>query len=657
MQELEKSVRYIKGIGPKRGALLKELGIENVRDLLFYFPRRYEDRTHFVPLNQAVVGDFVVIKGRVIAKGVRPTRSIKIFELVIDDKTARLRCIFFNQAYLDSVFKIDDQVIVAGKLELYKRHLQINSPEYEIVNEKEEAIHVGRIVPVYPLTQGLPARSFRAIMHDVTTQYALSIEESLPKQIIDKYNFPARGEALSIIHNPEDMDSLARARNRIIFEEFFLFEVEIAKRIKKRRTNREHAIFRHENHLIDSFKKLLPFELTCSQKKVLNEILHDFSLGFPMNRLLQGEVGSGKTIVAFFALWVAVESCYQGALLVPTEILAEQQYSAIQSFVKNRTIKCALLTGGLKSQERKDILQSISNGEVDVVIGTHALIQKDVQFKKLGLIVIDEQHKFGVRQRAHLRIQKEKPHCLVMTATPIPRTLGLTVYGDLEISTLKELPFGQRRVKTFWITKKKESDVFSFVKERLKKKEQAFIVFPLVEETEKSDLKAATVEFKRLKEKVFQEFHIGLIHGKMDKEKKQKVMNQFRCGDIHLLVSTTVVEVGIDNPNASIIIIEDAERFGLSQLHQMRGRVGRNKNEAYCFLFGEPTTETGKRRLRLMTKTNDGFKIAEEDLYLRGPGEFLGTRQSGLPQFKMAEILRDKEILQTAKNDAFAFVQ
>jgi ATP-dependent DNA helicase RecG len=653
--ELQKSIQYVKGIGPKRSEVFARLGIFTIEDLLYYFPRSYQDRSSFTPLSNPSFDQAVTVKGKVVAKGVHPTRAMKIFELVIDDGHARLWCVFFNQPYLDTTFHVDDEVIVSGTIELYKKRMQMNSPDYEIVRpEENETVHTGRIVPIYPLSEGLTQRALRNSMKKLIDDYGHYITENLPEPIIAAHKLMARNEALASLHFPLNKNQYLAAYTRIVYEEFFLFEKAIAEKIHKRKAEKNFFPIRERSEYREIFCDLLPFTLTHSQQNVICEILKDFTDASPMYRVLQGDVGSGKTIVAAYGLYLAVRSGYQGALLVPTEILAEQHFKTLEALFSKLKICVALLTGSSTKKEKDSICTALKKGKIDVLIGTHALLTDDISFLNLGYVVIDEQHKFGVEQRAVLTSQPKRPHVLVMSATPIPRTLGLALFADLNVSTLRELPHGERTIKTFWINDDKVNQVYNSVKKRLDQGDQAYIVYPLVEESLKTDLKAATDEFVFLSRNVFQGYTLGLVHGKMDKKQKNKIMNDFKNKVIHVLVATTVIEVGIDNSNASMIIIQHAERFGLSQLHQMRGRVGRGKKESFCFLIGNPSTEIGKKRLRLMTKTNDGFKISEQDLFLRGPGEFLGTRQSGLPQFKLADIVKDSDLLEKAKIDAFS---
>lgn len=653
MVSIETSIQYLKGIGPKRFEALKRLGYETIGELFYFFPRRYEDRSHFRPIRTVRIGEFVTIKGEILSINVRPVKRLEIFEMVVGDISGAIHASWFNQGYLKKNFQIGDQIILSGKVEFFNR-LQLSSPEYEVlISDDEETIHTGRITPIYPLTEGLWQRSVRTAMKQLIDQYPNSlVQEFLPQDILSRYHLINLGSAIKNIHFPEKSDLLIQARNRLIFDEFFLFQLAILSKKAKERIARNAFPIPFVQALNLEFEKSLPFKLTQSQKNVIREILEDASKNMPMRRLLQGDVGSGKTLVAIMALLRNIQSGYQGALLVPTEILAEQHYKTILNILKPFKVNIQLLTGSTDEVTRQSIRYQLRNNQPVIVIGTHALLEEDIKFSKLALVVIDEQHKFGVKQRAHLLKGNFSPHLLVMTATPIPRTLGLTLFGDLELSTINEIPSGREPVKTYWITSAKEREIFEFIAKRLKCSEQAYIVFPTIEETEKADVQAATKEYENLRKGIFKDFCVGLVHGRMDSREKDQIMKKFHSGEVQLLVATSVIEVGIDNPQASIIVIENAERFGLSQLHQLRGRVGRGNKTSYCFLFGNPKTDEGKKRLRILTKTNDGFKIAEEDLLIRGPGDFLGTRQHGVPQFALANLVTDYEILKQARNEA-----
>ena len=649
----ETSIQYLKGIGPKRFEALKRLGYETIGELFYFFPRRYEDRSHFRPIRGARIGEYVTIKGEILSMNVRPVKRLEIFEMVVGDSSGTIHATWFNQGYLKKNFQIGEQIVLSGKVEFYNR-LQLNSPEYEVlISDEEETIHTGRITPIYPLTEGLWQRTIRAAMKLLIDHHAASLaHEFLPSEIMRRYPFMEISKAIHNIHFPENSESLSKARERLIFDEFFLFELAVLSRRKKEKIAGTAHSIPMDKTFTSQFEKFLPFKLTASQKKSVHEIQEDMSKDVPMRRLLQGDVGSGKTLVALMALVRNAQAGYQGAFLAPTEILAQQHYKTLSKLLASFNLKARLLTGSTDQITRQDIRYNLKQNKTDILIGTHALIQEGLEFKALSLAVIDEQHKFGVKQRAHLIKGTVSPHLLVMTATPIPRTLGLTLYGDLDISTITELPSGREPIKTYWITQKKEKEVFEFISKKLKGGEQAYIVFPTIEETEKADVQAATKEYDNLRKKAFKDFSVGLVHGRMDSKEKDQIMKKFHAGEIQLLVATSVIEVGIDNPQASIMVIENAERFGLSQLHQLRGRVGRGTKASYCFLFGNPKTDEGKRRLRVLTKTNDGFKIAEEDLLIRGPGDFLGTRQHGLPQFALANLIADYEILKQARKDA-----
>ncbi|MBI4368282.1 MAG: ATP-dependent DNA helicase RecG [Candidatus Omnitrophica bacterium] len=675
METETKSARFIRGIGPKRFEALNRLGVQTIRDLCYFFPRRYEDRAHFESIAHIQPGETVTVCGEVITLGIRPLKQGSIFELIVGDETGTLPAIWFHQAYLKNQFQVGDRIILSGKAERYQGRLQLSSPEYEQIKQEEtDPIHTGRITPIYPLSEGLAQRSLRTAMKEVTDHYVLKeIQEFLPEAVRKKYSLVELPAAIQAMHFPKDSESLEAARRRVIFDEFFLFETILLSRIRSVQLKERAIPLQNSRELLAEFKHVLSFELTPDQEKVIHEIAENTSGEIPMNRLLEGEVGSGKTVVAAFFLFLAARSHLQGALLVPTEILAEQHYQTLKKLYAPLNISAALLTGSLEPSERENVRQRIKKGSVSIVVGTHALLQEEVDFNRLGLVVIDEQHRFGVRQRAKLVLKRPRPHLLVMTATPIPRTLGLTLYGDLDISMIRTLPKGRKNIKTYWISHQKEGEVFDHIRSRvLKKNEQAYILFPIIDEimrpgiTEKSTedeeaelytLNAATKEYERLRKGVFRDVPLGLVHGRLLKKERDLVMEKFHKSEIKILIATSVIEVGIDNPNVTCMVIENAERFGLSQLHQMRGRIGRGNQEASCFLFGNPTTEEGKRRLRIMTKIRDGFTIAEEDLILRGPGEFFGTKQSGIPFFQVASLIRDAELLTVVRDEVKQLLQ
>ena len=658
IHDLTNDIRYVKGIGPKRAEIFNKLGVLTVKDLLCYFPRRYEDRRHFKTMDSVRNDEYVTVRGTVIDIAARTVKKMMLVEALISDSTASIKAVWFNQPYLLRTIEKGVTIVMSGKTEYY-RGLQIRAPEYEILNDPDDdTIHTNRITPLYPLTEGLYQKSVRKVMYQLmVNDWHAGLTDYLPAPIRERYRFPGINETLRAIHFPDEFDMLERARARIVYEEFLFFEIAVVTRFKTNELYANHFPVRDTDGCKNGFTARLPFRLTDDQLRVIDDIFSDLSSAHAMNRLLQGDVGAGKTVVASAALYAMVKNGFQGAFLVPTEILAEQHYRTVRAFLEPYGIRTGILTGSATKAERKNILAAVAQGDVDILIGTHALLEERVVFRSLGLVVIDEQHKFGVMQRAQLIQQRERPHLLVMTATPIPRTLGLTLYGDLTISAIRSLPKGRKEIKTYWIDEAKRNDLYTFLKKKVAAGEQVYILFPLVEETEKSDLKAAVAEYERLCDTVFPAGRVGLVHGRLKKEEKDAAMNRFISGETAVLVTTTVVEVGIDNPNATCMVIEHAERFGLSQLHQLRGRVGRGTAESFCFLLGKPKTEEGKKRLEIMTRTHDGFLIAEEDLRLRGPGDFLGTRQSGLPQFLLANIVDDQEILVAARDDAFLCIK
>lgn len=650
----ETPVRFVHGVGPRRAEAFEKLGIRTLLDLLFFFPRRYEDRTHWIKIDDIAPSENVTLKGEVLTLGVRRLKQMSLFELVVGDETGMIHGVWFNQPYLKNQFKVGMKVILNGRADFYQDRLQLNSPEYEILESEEESpLHMGRITPIYRLTEGLYQRTLRSIMKEVVDRYAESeIHDFFPEEFRDKLAVPKRSQAVQEMHFPTGFAELETARQRLVLDEFLIFELRLLTRLKREREAENSPSLKAGPEGVEDFKKSLPFQLTHDQEAVIQEMIREGAGSCPMNRLLQGEVGSGKTIVAFFSLFLAARSGRQACFLVPTEILAEQHALTAKQVLGKLGISTALLTASTPAGERSSILKALQAGTLPVVIGTHALLQEDVKFRSLALVIIDEQHKFGVRQRGQLLNTTPRPHQLVMTATPIPRTLALTLYGDLEVSTLKEMPQGRMPVKTYWIVREKQSEVLKHIRDRALGGDQAYLVFPLIEETERADWFAAKKEFERLHKKEFKGLCLGLVHGRLDREEREQIMKDFREGKINVLVATSVIEVGVDNPNACMMVIENAERFGLSQLHQLRGRVGRGTKESECFLFGEPKTEEGKRRLRILTKTNDGFLIADEDLRLRGPGELLGTRQSGDPFFRVADLNQDLQILLRARQIA-----
>jgi len=656
--DLEKSVQFVKGVGPRRAALLKKLGVETVEELLYYFPRGYQDRRFFRSISSLKEGETATIRGRVLASGIIRTRKgKKIFRLVIEDKSGKIPCTWFNQPYLKENFRKGEEIVFSGKVQRY-RTLQMVNPEYEKPSEGQKAlIHSGRIVPFYPLTEGLNQKALRRVISGAIREYLPHLDDMLPERLRRRWKVVDFNRAMENIHYPPDYDALREARKRLILDEFFLLQLALGVKRARRSLEERAPSHRADSLLLEKFIQSLPFRLTRAQGRAIWEIKNDMKSSRPMNRLLQGDVGSGKTLVAVCGLVFTVDNGYQGAIMVPTEILAQQHYQNLRSMLAPLGIVVDLFTAGVKSAEREELLKRIENGESQVVVGTQALIQEKVVFKKLGMVVADEQHKFGVMERARLKAKGWFPHVLVMTATPIPRTLTLTVFGDLDVSVLDELPPGRKKVRTYWIGPAKLPGAYAFIREEVTKKRQAFIIYPLIEESESLEVKAATEMFRHLRDRVFPEIKLGMVHGRMPSGEKEKIMKDFRDKIIDVLVSTVVVEIGIDIPDATVMLIENAERFGLAQLHQLRGRVGRSRHQSYCILQGNPRTEDGIKRLQAMKNIDDGFVIAQEDLDIRGPGEFFGTRQHGLPEIRIGRILADVELMEFARRQAFRIIE
>lgn len=651
--EVLSNLRYVKGIGPKRAEAFEKLGVRSIADLFYFFPRRYEDRSQFAAMDKLQAGESVSVCGEILDVRMKPIPRMPILEMTVGDETGVIYAIWFNQRYLKDTFKVGCKVILYGKIEWYKNRFQMTSPEYELMSGDEQTVHTGIITPIYPLTEGLYQRSVRSSLRDTLLR---CLENTLQDHFSESFrmsrNLMGLREAVHQMHFPESFESLAEARRRIVFDEFLIFQMILLDRFEKMAERYRARVLKQGEQVLNEFIQSLPFTPTASQTQAMRDLISDLAAERPMNRLLQGDVGSGKTVVAAFALLLAAKNKTQSALLVPTEILAEQHFRSIKKLLEPFNISVGLLTAATETSKRDKMLAELRQNKLPVLIGTHAMLQEDVTFHSLAVAVIDEQHKFGVHQRSRLLEYSLRPHQLVMTATPIPRTLALTIYGDLKISTMKEMPAGRKPIKTYWVDRAKQADLLEHVRQKLAEGEQAFFVFPMIDETEKIDLKAAEKEFKQLKAGVFKDFKMGLVHGRVAREEREWMMREFREGKIHVLVATSVVEVGVDHPNATIMVIENAERFGLAQLHQLRGRIGRGSRASECFLFGEPTTEEGKRRLKIMTKTQDGFLIAEEDLKLRGPGDFMGTRQSGEPYFRVGHPLLDEAVLLEARETA-----
>ncbi|HZW36810.1 MAG: ATP-dependent DNA helicase RecG [Deltaproteobacteria bacterium] len=656
------SIQFVKGVGPRLAERLAARGIRTTQDALFFFPRGYEDRRHVLPLRALKPGMTVPVKGTVVGiqGGQKGFGGPRVFEVVLSDGTGRLSAKWFHfHPSLKERFKVGESVLLCGTVRVFQFHPEMHHPEILGAAEEHDPIHVGRIVPVYPEVEGVPPRVLRRIQWEVIRNHASSVKEFFPRWMLDEARVPQIHESLSGLHfPPADADAAtllsfsSPAQQRLIFGELFYIQWELARR--RAGVMKEAALPLHwDKEIVDEIKRRLPFALTGAQRRVVNEILKDLSRPHPMHRLLQGDVGSGKTIVAWIAALVAWRKGAQAALMAPTEILAEQHYARFLTLCRDLPVRIVLLTSSLAAKQREGLRAQVREGKAHIVIGTHAIIQEGVEFLQLGLGIVDEQHRFGVLQRAALRGKaKTAPHLLVMTATPIPRTLAMTLYGDLDVSVIDEMPPGRTPVETRVVPERGRGAAWARVRKELAEGGRAYIVLPLVEESEKLTLRDATKTAERVRE-AFPEIGVGLLHGRMKAEEKEEVMHRFQEGEVRILVSTTVVEVGIDVPEATVMLIEHAERFGLSQLHQLRGRVGRGSRPSVCFLFVEgPQGEDAVARLSVMEKTTDGFRIAEEDLKIRGPGDFAGVRQSGIPDLVFSDIVRDARMLSRSREIA-----
>ena len=669
--DLATPVTYVKGVGPQRAEALAAKGIATAGDLLFYAPFRYEDRTNVKPLARLAPGEMASVIA--VVESIRTPRfrrgNLGLVEVVFQDGAGgRLLAKWFHAAsYLAKILEPGARVALYGKVDFdtYSRELSMMHPEYELLrgddDEGDESLHTGRIVPVYEAAGKVSTRVLRSVLKRLTDALP-HIPDPLPDDIRRRLRLPSLESAIREVHFPAPDTDLrllnsfrSAAQYRLIFEEFFWLETGMALKHSQART--EHGIaFSLTPRVRDQVKKMLPFKPTPAQKKVLSEIAHDMAAPVPMNRLLQGDVGSGKTIVAAQAAVIAVENGYQAVLLAPTEILAAQHFLNLQRIFKPLDYRVMPLTGSMSKKEKETIKRSLSTGFAQIAVGTHALLEQDVEFQKLGLAIIDEQHRFGVLQRKALQQKGFSPDVLVMTATPIPRTLALTIYGDLDVSVIDALPPGRKPIQTIHKTRVELEQVYSFVLSEVRKGRQAYIVYPAIEESETVAMKAAQEAYEELSRRVFPQLKVGLLHGKLPAKEKEAVMAAFQRGVVQVLVTTTVIEVGVDVPNASVMVIEDAERFGLAQIHQLRGRVGRGSEQSYCVLVTSKLGDVGYARIRTLLDSSDGFYIAEMDLRLRGPGEFLGTKQSGLPVFRIGNLIRDSEILELARGEAQSLV-
>jgi ATP-dependent DNA helicase RecG len=656
-------IQYVKGVGPKLAILLKRKDIETVEDAFYFLPRTYEDRSKLLTIAELSPLEYGLFRAEILDVDLIPLRKgrRKILSVKVGDKSGSIHCKWFNfsERYMLNSLKPGAKVFVSGTVSLYGGRMEIHHPDIEVVNEEdgsEDKIHYGRIVPVYSETEGLGQKTIRRIMYNLVESFTSSLEDFMPPELVERHGMAGLKESFRESHFPsrgENVDDLkefkTKWQRRLVYDEFFVLELALALR-RRGLKKRKGISFELRPEWIDMLNSKMPFTLTNAQRKVISEIMKDMNNTEPMNRLIQGDVGSGKTIVAFYCAMIAMLNGYQAAFMAPTEILAEQHYKSFKKLFGD-DFECELLTGSIKKAEKEKIKAKAESGETPFLIGTHALIQEDVTFKNLGFIIVDEQHRFGVEQRLHL-INKGTPDILVMTATPIPRTLSMTLYGDLDISIIDEKPAGRIPIVTKLVYENKRQTVLDFIRSELEKGRQAYFIYPLIEESEKLMLKNAKDAARHLAEE-FKGHKIGLLHGKMRQEEKDDVMKDFKAGKTHLLVSTTVVEVGIDVPNATIMFIEHPERFGLSQLHQLRGRIGRGDVRSVCIMMvSSGLSEPAQKRLNTMVATDDGFKIAEEDLVLRGPGEFLGTRQHGIPGFRVGNLLRDIDTLILARNEA-----
>ena len=650
MLDLSKDVKYVKGVGPSRVKLLNKLNIFTLEDLITYFPREHEDRGNVKDIIELVDGEEALIDVICVSKmsQARIRKNMTICKLIVRDETGSATITWFNMTYLKNYFKLGEKYKFFGKVKRTPRGIEMMSPVFDLENTEK---NTGKIIPLYPLTYNLSQNVIRKIIENGLAEVKGSLEETLPNYLLEKYGLMDINQAIEQIHFPRDFESYNKAKRRLSFEEILIMQLALLNLKNKYNVNLKGTRFSPKVKMSEIINTL-PYKLTKAQERVLEEIECDMENDKPMNRLLQGDVGSGKTAVSIVATFKAVKSGYQVAVMAPTAILAKQHLENFNKMLSKFGIKCELLVSGITKKQKEKILEELKMGKIDVIIGTHAILEENVEFKNLGLAITDEQHRFGVRQRETINTKGKNPDVLVMSATPIPRTLALILYGDLDISIIDELPPGRQKIDTFAVSKDMENRVNSFIKKQIEEGRQCYIVCPLVEETEEIDAKSVLELTEKYKNEIFKEFRVEYIHGKLKPKEKEAIMEQFKNKEIDILISTTVIEVGVDVPNANIMVIENAERFGLATLHQLRGRVGRGEYKSYCILKYQGHSKLTKERMEVMTKTNDGFVISEKDLELRGSGEFFGTRQHGLPELKIANLFEDIELLKRVQSVA-----